>query len=500
MTYLALYRAWRPQLFSEVVGQEKTVTALRNAIKDGRLSHAYLFSGPRGTGKTSIAKIIARAVNCEHLEDGEPCNQCSSCRDINSGNFMDVVEIDAASNRGIDEIRDLREKVRILPAQGKKKVYIIDEVHMLTTEAFNALLKTIEEPPDSVIFILATTEVHKIPATILSRCQSYHFRRLTGEEITARLRQVADAGGMAIDAEALQLIARRANGGMRDALSSLDQIHSYKGDNISREDVQDVMGLVDDLFLGQLFDAVFAQDTAEIVRLLARALNQGKEAQQLARESALYMRDLLIYSVLGEDGDMAVVSPGGRTYLEGQKNLTTRDRLIKGLRKLMDTADRLRFSEGNRFQMEIALLELGTLLVENNEPVEKPEPKPKKRNAPARVEDNRNKKNEAPDAVWSKILAGVKEKKIPTHALLTQGKLLGTKGNSVYVGYKKAYKFHKEKMEEKPNREILEGVLQEVMGRRMEVQFTFLEEEQAQELIVQKAVEYFGEDKVDIKD
>lgn len=501
MTYLALYRAWRPQLFSEVVGQEKTVTALRNAIKEGRLSHAYLFSGPRGTGKTSIAKIIARAVNCNYLQDGEPCNQCSSCQDISMGSFMDVIEIDAASNRGIDEIRDLREKVRILPAQGKKKVYIIDEVHMLTTEAFNALLKTIEEPPDSVVFILATTEAHKIPATILSRCQSYYFRRLTGEEISTRLQQVAAAGGMNIDPEALQLIARRANGGMRDALSSLDQIHSYKGNQISREDVQDVMGLVDDVFLGQLFDAVIAQDIAEIVSLLARALNQGKEAQQLARESALYMRDLLIYSVMGESGELAVVTASATTYLEKQKGLATRSGIIKALRKLMDAADRLRFSEGNRFQLEIALLELGTLLVDSTEAEEKPVAKPKKRTAPAApVGEPPGNKFEAPDAGWNKILAGVKEKKIPTHALLAQGKLLGTKGNNVYIGYKKAYKFHKEKMEEKPNREILESVLQEVMGRRMEVQFTFLEEEKAPELIVQKAIEYFGEDKVDIKD
>lgn len=497
MAYLALYRAWRPRRFEEVVGQEQTVTALQNAVRESRLAHAYLFSGPRGTGKTSIAKIIARAVNCENLVDGEPCNSCSSCTDINNGNFMDVIEIDAASNRGIDEIRELREKVRVLPAQGKVKVYIIDEVHMLTTEAFNALLKTIEEPPASVIFILATTEPQKIPATIRSRCQTYNFRRLTVEEICERLKQVAHASEIEIDDDALILIARRAGGGLRDALSILDQIYSYKGNLIKKEDVQDVLGLVDDLFLGKLMDAVFTQDTAGVVKMLALALNQGKEVQQLARETALYLRDLLLYYVIGEKADFSVVSEEGKNIIEKQKAMVEKNKLLQALRKMMDTGDKLKYSEGNKFLLEVTFLEIAALFSSSEQVAEKPKTRARttEASAPPKAE-----KNSARDILWNKVLAGVKAQKIPTHALLSQGKLLGAKDDIVYIGFKKGYKFHKERMEEKPNKQILEDVLKEILGREIEIQFILLDGEQYNDIIVKKAIEYFGEDIVKIID
>lgn len=497
MAYLALYRAWRPQRFEEVVGQEKTVTALSNAIKEGRLTHAYLFSGPRGTGKTSIAKIIAKAVNCENLREGEPCNDCSSCTDINNGNFMDVIEIDAASNRGIDEIRDLREKVRVLPAQGKKKVYIIDEVHMLTTEAFNALLKTLEEPPDSVIFILATTESQKIPDTIRSRCQSYNFRRLTGPEILERLQQVAASDGIDLDKEAGQLIARRANGGMRDALSTLDQIYSYKGKTIKKEDVLDVLGLVDELFLARLLEKVLEQDTAGIIEMLASALGEGKEAQQLARESALYLRDLLLYSVMGDETDFLVVTAAAKPLLEEQKSIIDRNQLLQALRLMMDTADKLRFSEGNRFILEVAFLQMAQTFNSETPVVQPAQPEPKTTRVQA---TSKSAKPDAREVLWTRLLAGIKEKKIPTHALLAQGKLLGARDDVLYIGYKKGYRFHKERMEEKDNRELVEGVAQDILKRKVEIEFVFLDDEQYNDIIVKKAIEYFGEDIVEIKD
>ncbi|MDD2620206.1 MAG: DNA polymerase III subunit gamma/tau [Syntrophomonadaceae bacterium] len=502
MTYLALYRAWRPQRFMEVVGQEKTVIALRNALCEGRLSHAYLFSGPRGTGKTSIAKIIAKAVNCVNLEQGEPCNQCSSCHDINNGNFMDVIEIDAASNRGIDEIRDLREKVRVLPAQGKHKVYIIDEVHMLTTEAFNALLKTLEEPPESVIFILATTELQKIPATIRSRCQSYNFRRLSTAEIIARLEEVADSGGIKLEPEALQIIARRANGGLRDALSTLDQIYSYKGNDVNKADVQEVLGLVDDVFLAKLIDAAIDRNTGAVIDMLNTALSQGKEAQQLAREASLYLRDLLLYLVIGEQAEWSVVSEGSRPILEKQKLKIDKNQILKALRILTDTTDKLRFSEGQKFLLELAFLQIASLFEDQVIPVTAASTNvPKRSKTAARSEQVvKSGRAEAGDPLWGKILTGVKDKKIPTHALLVQGRLLGNKENTFYVGYKKGYKFHKEKMEEKENREIVKTVLKEIMGKECEIQFIFLDDDQYNDIIVKKAIEFFGEDIVEIKD
>ncbi|MEM5794931.1 MAG: DNA polymerase III subunit gamma/tau, partial [Bacillota bacterium] len=249
MAYIALYRQWRPQDFEQLVGQEHISTTLKNAITSNRIAHAYLFSGPRGTGKTSTAKIMAKALNCLQGPTIHPCNACDRCKRIIDGSSMDVLEIDAASNRGIDEIRELREKVKFTPVDGRYKVYIIDEVHMLTTEAFNALLKTLEEPPAHAIFILATTEPHKIPATILSRCQRYDFRRIDSEAISGRLLKVLQEMSIEAEPEALGVIARFAEGGLRDALSILDQCIAFSGDRITVEDVRSMLGLAGDEWL-----------------------------------------------------------------------------------------------------------------------------------------------------------------------------------------------------------------------------------------------------------
>ena len=275
MNYQALYRVWRPQQFIDVVGQEHVTKTLQNALLQQKISHAYLFSGPRGTGKTSAAKILAKAVNCERAPISEPCNECDACRGITDGTIPDVIEIDAASNNGVEEIRDIRDKVKFAPSSVPYKVYIIDEVHMLSIGAFNALLKTLEEPPKHVIFILATTEPHKIPLTIISRCQRFDFRRITSQAIVNRMRLIMDESAISCEEKALQMIARAADGGMRDALSLLDQAISYSNEIVTVEDALTVTGAVSQNFLNTLSRAILDRDTVKGLQSLDELLLAG---------------------------------------------------------------------------------------------------------------------------------------------------------------------------------------------------------------------------------
>lgn len=275
MSYTALYRKWRPQTFADVKGQDHIVTTLQNQILSQRIGHAYLFCGTRGTGKTSVAKIFARAVNCEHPVDGSPCGECPSCKQIAAGTSLNVVEIDAASNNGVENIREIREQVQYPPTEGAYRVYIIDEVHMLSTGAFNALLKTLEEPPSYVIFILATTEVHKIPITVLSRCQRYDFRRITVDTIADRLKELTDAEGMPVEEKALRYVAKAGDGSMRDALSLLDQCAAFHfGETLTYEHVLDVLGAVDNSVFRELFRAVLENRTKDCIMKLEEMVIQ----------------------------------------------------------------------------------------------------------------------------------------------------------------------------------------------------------------------------------
>ncbi len=489
MKYLTLYRQWRPQTFKEVVGQKNTVTGLQNAVRENRLAHAYLFFGPRGSGKTSVAKIMAKAVNCANSDDGEPCNACVACQDINNGSFMDVMEIDAASNRGIDEIRDLREKVRVLPAQGKKKVYIIDEVHMLTTEAFNALLKTLEEPPDSVIFILATTEAHRVPATVLSRCQRYAFTRLSMAEVIGRLREVAREKEIVVSDQAFEVMARRSNGSLRDALSILEQCIAFVDNDIDVSHVLDVLGLVNHEELVAIFKAVLEQNAEEVLSRINLLINQGKEPIQVARDAALCARDLMQYKLLGKQADLLVIPLNiSENFFSDYKTLSAA-RLSQATKHLLKLADELRFNEGQRFLLEVGFLEIMEVLADPT--VEKPP------SSSTKVTQKKTRKAE-PSTSWDEVMENVKAIKVTTHALLVPAVMLGLEDGVLTLGYRPELKFHREKMEEKANQEILQSALQQALGYSVEVKLVSLEEKVEQSPVVSKAIEIFGEDRVKI--
>ncbi|MBB5326341.1 DNA polymerase-3 subunit gamma/tau [Anoxybacillus tepidamans] len=357
MTYQALYRVFRPQRFADVVGQEHVTKTLQNALLQNKISHAYLFSGPRGTGKTSAAKILAKAVNCEKAPATEPCNECPSCIGITNGSIPDVLEIDAASNNGVDEIRDIREKVKFAPTSVQYKVYIVDEVHMLSIGAFNALLKTLEEPPKHVIFILATTEPHKIPPTIISRCQRFDFRRIQPHSIVSRLRQVVDAQHVKASDEALLAIARAADGGMRDALSLLDQAISFSEEEVLLEDVLAMTGAVSSFMLASLVQAIHEKDVAKALQLLEQFMNQGKDPNRLIEDLIFYHRDLLLYKTAPhlEGGGRGVVVDQQFQQLAQSIAVPAIYETIEALNK---SQQEMKWTNHPRIFLEVALVKL----------------------------------------------------------------------------------------------------------------------------------------------
>jgi len=504
MGYIALYRQWRPQDFDNLIGQEHISTTLKNALSTGKIAHAYLFSGPRGTGKTSTAKILAKALNCQTGPTPAPCNQCPNCERITAGISMDVFEIDAASNRGIDEIRDLREAVRFSPAEGRYKVYIIDEVHMLTTEAFNALLKTLEEPPAHVVFVLATTEPHKIPATIHSRCQRYDFRRITVGEIERRLAEVAASGALEITAEALQLVARHADGSLRDALSILDQCTALGEAAITAEAVRSLLGLVGHEWVWKLTDALADRDVAAALLTFDELVGLGKDVRQVLLELMQHGRSLLLYKAVPDITDLEMYSED-REILAVQGAKFSHDELITLVQDLQIAANEVKWATEPRIVAEMALLtisrrgtgdELAILAkrvaaleaaIAGNAPkrVIKPEspplspPKPPAKaqqeqaggesksisaQPPASPRNVSADPQEVWDAVLKELVAGGKRS---VHACVSQGRLLTLSDNQATLQFQSA--FAKERSEKEDYRSMIEKLLTQILDRQVRV-------------------------------
>lgn len=359
MSYTALYRKFRPGEFDEVKGQDHISQTLQNQIKANRIGHAYLFCGTRGTGKTSVAKIFAKAVNCQHPVNGSPCGTCEMCKAISAGTSMNVIEIDAASNNGVDNIREIREEVAYRPTEGKYKVYIIDEVHMLSIGAFNALLKTLEEPPEYVIFILATTEVHKIPITILSRCQRYDFKRITIDTIATRLSELMDKEGVEVEERAIRYIAKAADGSMRDALSLLDQcIAFYLGQKLTYDHVLEVLGAVDTAVFSKLLREILRRDVVNVLATLEELIMQGRELSQLATDFTWYMRNLLLAKSSDNMEDVLDVSTENLAQLKEESEMVDYDTLIRYIRIFSELSNQLKYATQKRVMMEVALIKL----------------------------------------------------------------------------------------------------------------------------------------------
>lgn len=357
MSYQALYRVWRPRTFEDVVGQKHITRTLQNAITQNKFSHAYLFSGPRGTGKTSAAKIFAQTINCEHAPVKEPCNECAACRGIQDGSISDVIEIDAASNTSVDDIRDIRDKVKYAPSSVPYKVYIIDEVHMISVNAFNALLKTLEEPPKHVVFILATTEPHKIPLTIISRCQRFDFKPISNQSIVKRMQKILDAENISVTNEALEAVALAADGGMRDALSILDQAISYSEHQVTLEDVLAVTGGVSQKVLTNIVSAMIHQDVEQVLTGLDDMIQTGKDPGKFVQDLIYFMRDLLLYksaSGLGNLLERAVVDETFQALAEQ----ITNDWIQRAIIELNQCQQEMKWSNRPKIFIEVALLSI----------------------------------------------------------------------------------------------------------------------------------------------
>ena len=502
----ALYRVYRPKNFSDVIGQEHIVRTLKNQIENNNVGHAYLFCGTRGTGKTSTAKIFSRAVNCTNLHNDEPCNECENCREILEDKTMDVVEIDAASNNSVDDIRELRENVKYSPAKAKYKVYIIDEVHMLSQGAFNALLKTLEEPPSYVIFILATTEPHKIPATILSRCQRFDFKRVTVKDISSRMRYICEKEGIEADEKALNLIARNSQGALRDALSILDQCISFEGNKISYNDVIELLGSVNIEQLFDLAESVIKEDTRKSLQILNDFIIWGKDVRNLVNDLIDHFRNLMVCKISNDLDEIISLPEETIDLLKQQAETIDTNNLIRILNILSETQDGMKISSNPRVLMEVTMMKIAQPMFDESKEalikrIENLEQKIESGNIKVnhistnQTVDNFNENNQQNNNTvekqedenieyenlkgddiklveksWKKILQKMKEDKNQViRALLQDVDSFNISEDTLYIIFTDNYSFAKSRLDSPATIQYVEKVIREVLNRSFSV-------------------------------
>ena len=504
MEYQSLYRKWRPQTFEDIIGQKHITQTLINAISLNRISHAYIFSGPRGVGKTTTARILAKSLNCVKGPTPHPCNKCERCMRITDGYSMDVIEIDGASNNGVDSIRELRNKVNFAPTEGKYKVYIIDEVHMLSQGAFNALLKTLEEPPSHVIFIFATTDPHKIPSTILSRCQWFNFRRISLADIIAKLKKIAKDEGLNINDKTLNIIARSSTGSMRDAESILDQIIAYCGKEITSQSVREVLGIIEEEVFFEFIEAIINDNTLKGIEIINRTADLGGDASQFIRNLMEYVHNLSLAKVCQKE----ILNLQG-IFIEDRERLLKQSKTIQ-LEKLFNIIDYLaeaekkmryirhpwiilemlviKFTAADNYSLKevkkekdeysldfSAKKDVSELGKKNTGIKEELLPKKKIQDKIKSKEDPSIKAKKSPinlelRQAWPKILERVKKTKIAVYSFILANNLIAVENNKLIIGFNKEYTFHKESLEKQNNKMLLQELIKEEIGRILAVE------------------------------
>lgn len=504
MEYRSLYRKWRPQTFEDIIGQKHITQTLINAISLNRISHAYIFSGPRGVGKTTTARILAKSLNCEKGSTPHPCNKCERCIRITDGYSMDVIEIDGASNNGVDSIRELRSKVNFAPAEGKYKIYIIDEVHMLSQGAFNALLKTLEEPPSHVIFIFATTDPHKIPSTILSRCQWFNFRRISLADIITKLKMIAKDEGLNINDKTLNMIARSSTGSMRDAESTLDQIIAYCGKDITSQSVSEVLGIIEEEVFFEFIEAIIKDDTLKGIEIINRTSDLGGDSSQFIKNLMEYVHNLSLAKVCQKE----ILNLQG-IFIEDRERLLKQSKIIK-LEKLFNIVDYLAEAERKMRYIRHPWILLEMLVIkftaaENYSLKEVEEEKDEyfldfstkkdvsisgRKNAGTREELPPEKKiqdkikskegssikakkssiNLELTQAWPTILDRIKKTKMAVYSFITANNLITIENDKLIIGFNKEYTFHKESLEKQNNKMLLQELIKEETGRILAIE------------------------------